>query len=89
MSGAAAFTMAIAAGGACHRVKTTPLLSVDEGMASMEKAGGRSGAGEFVSLGLLHSDFQLSRDHSPGGLIRFVFVVGSDMPDSKLAIATG
>ena len=37
---AAAFAMAIAAGGACHRVKTTPLLSVDEGMTAMKKAGG-------------------------------------------------
>jgi len=36
---AAAFAMAIAAGGACHHVKTTPLLSVDEGMTAMKKAG--------------------------------------------------
>ena len=85
---AAAFAMAIAAGGACHRVKTTPLLSVDEDMTAMKKAGGRGGAGEFVSLRLLHSGFQPSRDHSQGGIIRFLFVVGSDMPDSKLAIAT-
>ena len=37
---AAAFSMAIAAGGACHNVKTTPLLSVDEAMTAMKKAGG-------------------------------------------------
>lgn len=36
---AAAFAMAIAAGGACHHVKTTPLLSLDEGMMAMKKAG--------------------------------------------------
>jgi hypothetical protein len=33
--------MARAAGGACHHVKTTPLLSVDEGMMAMKQAGGR------------------------------------------------
>ena len=37
---AAAFAMAISAGGSCKSVKTTPLLSVDEGMAAMKKAGG-------------------------------------------------
>lgn len=37
---AAAFSMAIGAGGACKAVKTTPLLSVDEGLAAMKKAGG-------------------------------------------------
>jgi uncharacterized protein with GYD domain len=37
---AAAFAMAIAAGGACHHVKTTPLLSVDEGMMAMKRAAG-------------------------------------------------
>jgi uncharacterized protein with GYD domain len=37
---AAAFALAIAAGGACKSVKTTPLLSVEEGMAAMKKAGG-------------------------------------------------
>jgi uncharacterized protein with GYD domain len=37
---AAAFSMAIAAGGACHNIKTTPLLSVDEAMTAMKKAGG-------------------------------------------------
>lgn len=36
---AAAFALAIAAGGACKNVKTTPLLSVEEGMAAMKKAG--------------------------------------------------
>jgi uncharacterized protein with GYD domain len=36
--GAAAFAMAIAAGGACHSVKTTPLLKVEEGMEAMKKA---------------------------------------------------
>ncbi|MCU1260972.1 MAG: hypothetical protein JWO80_3857 [Bryobacterales bacterium] len=35
---AAAFAMAIAAGGACKDVKTTPLLSVQEGMEAMKKA---------------------------------------------------
>ncbi len=37
---AAAFAMSIAAGGACRSVKTTPLLSVEEGMDAMKKAGG-------------------------------------------------
>lgn len=37
---AAAFALAIGAGGSCKSVKTTPLLSVDEGMAAMKKAGG-------------------------------------------------
>jgi uncharacterized protein with GYD domain len=36
---AAAFAMAIAAGGACKNVKTTPLLRVEEGMKAMKKAG--------------------------------------------------
>jgi uncharacterized protein with GYD domain len=36
---AAAFAIAIAAGGACKTVKTTPLLRIDEGMAAMKKAG--------------------------------------------------
>jgi uncharacterized protein with GYD domain len=36
---AAAFALAIAAGGACKSVKTTPLLTVEEGMAAMKKAG--------------------------------------------------
>lgn len=37
---AAAFAMAISAGGSCRSVKTTPLLSVEEGVAAMKKAGG-------------------------------------------------
>jgi len=37
---AAAFAMAAAAGGACKAVKTTPLLTVDEGIAAMHKAAG-------------------------------------------------
>jgi uncharacterized protein with GYD domain len=37
---AAAFAMAISAGGSCKSVKTTPLLSVDDGIAAMKKAGG-------------------------------------------------
>ncbi|HUV70314.1 MAG TPA: GYD domain-containing protein [Terracidiphilus sp.] len=37
---AAAFSLAIGAGGACKSVKTTPLLSVEEGLAAMKKAGG-------------------------------------------------
>ena len=36
---AAAFALAIGAGGACRSVKTTPLLAVEEGMAAMKKAG--------------------------------------------------
>ena len=36
--GAAAFAMAVAAGGACKTVKTTPLLSVEDGIAAMKKA---------------------------------------------------
>jgi uncharacterized protein with GYD domain len=36
---AAAFAMAISAGGACKHVKTTPLLKVEEGMDAMKKAG--------------------------------------------------
>jgi hypothetical protein len=32
--------MAISAGGSCKSVKTTPLLSVDEGLTAMKKAGG-------------------------------------------------
>ena len=37
---AAAFAMAISAGGSCKTVKTTPLMSVEEGQAAMKKAGG-------------------------------------------------
>jgi len=36
---AAAFSMAISAGGACKHVKTTPLLRVEEAMDAMKKAG--------------------------------------------------
>jgi uncharacterized protein with GYD domain len=35
---AAAFSMAVAAGGACKSVKTTPLLSAAEGMEAAKKA---------------------------------------------------
>jgi uncharacterized protein with GYD domain len=35
---AAAFSMAVAAGGACKAFKTTPLLSVEEGVEAMRKA---------------------------------------------------
>ena len=37
---AAAFAASIAGGGSCKSVKTTPLLSPDEGVAAMKKAGG-------------------------------------------------
>ena len=37
---AAAFAMAIGAGGSCKAVKTTALLSVEEGVAAMKKASG-------------------------------------------------
>jgi uncharacterized protein with GYD domain len=36
---ATAFAMALAAGGACKSVKTTPLISVEESIAAMKKAG--------------------------------------------------
>jgi uncharacterized protein with GYD domain len=36
---AAAFAAAIAAGGSCKSIKTTPLLSPEEGVAAMKKAG--------------------------------------------------
>jgi len=36
---AAAFALAIGAGGACKSVKTTPLLSIEEGVEAMTKAG--------------------------------------------------
>ena len=36
---AAALAMAVAAGGACKDVKTTPLLSLAEGLEAMKKAG--------------------------------------------------
>jgi uncharacterized protein with GYD domain len=35
---AAAFSMAVAAGGACKNVKTTPLLTTTEGIEAMKKA---------------------------------------------------
>jgi uncharacterized protein with GYD domain len=35
---AAAFSMAVAAGGACKSVKTTPLLSTEEGIEAAKKA---------------------------------------------------
>jgi uncharacterized protein with GYD domain len=35
---AAAFSMAVGAGGACRSVKTTPLLSTEEGVEAMKKA---------------------------------------------------
>ena len=35
---AAAFSMAISAGGACKAVKTTPLISTEEGIEAMKKA---------------------------------------------------
>ena len=35
---AAAFAMAVAAGGACRNLKTTPLLTFAEGIQSMKKA---------------------------------------------------
>ena len=36
---AGAFALAISAGGSCKTVKTTPLMSVEEGIAAMKKAG--------------------------------------------------
>ncbi len=36
---AAAFAIAIAAGGACQNVKTTPLLTVEQALEAMKKAG--------------------------------------------------
>jgi uncharacterized protein with GYD domain len=36
---AAAFSMAISAGGACKNVKTTPLLKVEDALHAMKKAG--------------------------------------------------
>jgi uncharacterized protein with GYD domain len=37
---AAAFAIAVSAGGACKAVKTTPLLSMEEGVEAMRKAQG-------------------------------------------------
>ncbi|HEX4286826.1 MAG TPA: GYD domain-containing protein [Terracidiphilus sp.] len=39
-SSAAAFALAIGAGGGCKSVKTTPLLSMEEGIVTFKKAGG-------------------------------------------------
>ncbi len=36
---AAAISMAFSAGGACKNVKTTPLMSIQEGIEAMKKAG--------------------------------------------------
>jgi uncharacterized protein with GYD domain len=36
---AAAISMAFSAGGACKNVKTTPLMSIQEGLEAMKKAG--------------------------------------------------
>jgi hypothetical protein len=36
---AAAFAISTAAGGACHSVKTTPLLGIEEGMEASKKTG--------------------------------------------------
>lgn len=38
IASAAAFAMAVSAGGACKAVKTTPLLTMHEGMEAMAKA---------------------------------------------------
>jgi uncharacterized protein with GYD domain len=36
---AAAFAIAVAAGGACHAVKTTPLITIADGVEAMKRAG--------------------------------------------------
>lgn len=36
---AASFALAVAAGGSCKAVRTTPLMSVEEGAAALKKAG--------------------------------------------------
>ena len=36
---AAAFAMAVGAGGSCKNVKTTPLLEIEQGIEAMKKAG--------------------------------------------------
>lgn len=36
---AAAFSLALGAGGACSRVQTTPLMTMEDGMDAMKKAG--------------------------------------------------
>ncbi len=45
----AAFAMAVAAGGAMRQVKTTSLLSWDEALHAMQRAGGASYTGAFPS----------------------------------------
>jgi uncharacterized protein with GYD domain len=40
---AAAFSLAVSAGGAARALKTTPLMTVSEGLAAMEKAGKLTG----------------------------------------------
>jgi len=37
---AAAFAISVAAGGACRAVKTTPLMTIDEGINALKAAGG-------------------------------------------------
>lgn len=37
---AAAFSMAVSSGGAAKAFKTTPLMTIDEGMGAMRRAGG-------------------------------------------------
>lgn len=39
---AAAFALAVGAGGSCKSVKTTPLMSAEEGVAALKKAGASS-----------------------------------------------
>ena len=37
---AAAFAISVAAGGSCRAVKTTPLMTIDEGIKAIKAAGG-------------------------------------------------
>jgi uncharacterized protein with GYD domain len=37
---AAAFAISVAAGGACRALKTTPLMTIDEGIKALKAAGG-------------------------------------------------
>ena len=37
---AAAFAISVAAGGACRALKTTPLMTIDEGIKAIKAAGG-------------------------------------------------
>lgn len=39
---AAAFALAVSAGGSCKSVRTTPLMSTEEGVAALKKAGSSS-----------------------------------------------